>query len=196
MNEDMNVQENQTNQQNPQGQESGIDYEKLASIIDGKIKVTEDSVLKGYMKQQGLTGEEMNQAIEAFKADRASKMPDVDALNKQIADKDNEVLEAQSRALLAETKMEAMGMASELGVDAKVIPFILNSADISNIIEDGAVSKEKLKESLDAVLKDLPMLKVENKADTKSKGFKIGADTSKQNPSTQDELARIFGVKK
>ena len=176
-------------------QETSIDYDKLASIIDGKIKVTEESVLKGYMKQQGLTGDELTQAIDAFKADRASKQPNFDELNKQIAEKDNELLEAQSRALFAETKMEAMAMAGELGVDAKVIPFLLNSADISNVIEDGEISKEKLMESLNEVLKDIPQLKKDNKKD-ESVGFKIGADTSKQNPSSNDELARIFGIKK
>lgn len=183
----------QENQVTPQ--ETPIDYDKLASIIDGKIKVTEESVLKGYMKQQGLTGDELTQAIDAFKADRASKQPNFDELNKQIAEKDDALLEAQSRALFAETKMEAMAMAGELGVDAKVIPFLLNSADISNVIVDGEISKEKLMESLNEVLKDIPQLKVENKRDEKV-GFKIGADTSKQNPSSNDELAKIFGIKK
>ena len=189
--ENMNVQENQV----AENQGQSIDYDKLASIIDGKIKVTEDSVLKGYLKQQGLTGDEMNQAIEAFKADRASKAPNIDALNQQISEMDNELLEAQSRALYAETKMEALSMASELGVDSKVIPFLLNSADISDIIEDGKINKDKLKASLDDVLKDLPQLRSEIKKGEKSAGFKIGADTSKENHASRDELARIFGVK-
>ena len=32
-----------------------IDYEKLAQIVAGKQSVTEDSVLRGYFKQQGLS---------------------------------------------------------------------------------------------------------------------------------------------
>ena len=32
-----------------------IDYDKIASILDGKQKATEESVLKGYFKEQGLT---------------------------------------------------------------------------------------------------------------------------------------------
>lgn len=189
MDENMNVQENQTVEQ------PSIDYDKLASIIDGKIKVTEESVLKGYMKQQGLTGDELTQAIDAFKADRASKMPNYDALNQQIAEKDNALIEAQSRALYAEMQMEAMSMAGELGVDSSVIPFLLNSADISDIIVDGEVDGEKLMESLNEVLKQVPQLKSESKRDERV-GFKIGADTSKQKPTDNDELARIFGVKK
>ena len=189
MEDNMNVQENQAVEQ------PSIDYDKLASIIDGKIKVTEESVLKGYMKQQGLTGDELTQAIDAFKADRASKMPNYDALNQQIAERDEALIEAQSRALYAEMQMEAMAMAGELGVDSGVIPFLLNSADISNVVEDGRISREGLMESLNNVLKDVPQLRKESKRD-ESVGFKIGADTSKQNPSNNDELARIFGIKK
>ena len=45
-----------------------FDYDKLASLVAGKQTVTEESVLKGYFKQQGLSQEEMTQAIQAFKA--------------------------------------------------------------------------------------------------------------------------------
>ena len=41
-----------------------IDYEKLAQIVTGKQQATEDSVLKGYFKQQGLRQEEMTQATK------------------------------------------------------------------------------------------------------------------------------------
>ena len=36
-----------------------IDYDKIASIVEGKQKIAEDTVLKNYFKQQGLSGEEM-----------------------------------------------------------------------------------------------------------------------------------------
>lgn len=180
---------------NTQGQEpQAFDYEKVASILDGKIKATEDSVLKGYFKQQGMTGDEMNQAIEMFKKDKASRQPDVNALNQQITDLDSQVLEAESRALYAETQIEAMGMASELGVDSSVVPYLMKMADLSSVITDGQVDHDNLRESLNAVLKDLPQLKKDS--EEKPAGFKIGADTSNQKPSTNDELAQIFGVKK
>jgi hypothetical protein len=134
-----------------------------------------------------------------FKKDRASRVPDVNALNQQIADLqsayDNDTFELESRALFAEMQMEAMGMAGELGVDTKVIPFLMNNADIEDVIEGGTVNRDALKEALDDVLKDLPQLRSEVKRDEKV-GFKIGADTSKQNATNNDELARIFGVKR
>lgn len=58
----------------PAGQQA-IDYEKLAQIIAGKQSATEDSVIRGYLKQQGLTKEDMDEAIKTIKAERAKNDP-------------------------------------------------------------------------------------------------------------------------
>lgn len=171
-----------------------IDYDKIASILDGKQKATEESVLKGYFKQQGLTGDEMKSAIEMFKKDKASREPNIDELNKQIAEGQSAVAQANQRALMAETKVEAMTMASELGVEQKTIPYLLKMADLSSVTKDGQIDQDKLKESLNAVLADIPQLKVA--PEEKPNGFKVGADTSGQANGNEDQLARIFGVKK
>lgn len=57
-----------------------FDYDKLASLIAGKQTVTEDTVLKSYFKQQGLSEDEMKQAINSFKETKAKNTPDVSAL--------------------------------------------------------------------------------------------------------------------
>jgi hypothetical protein len=171
-----------------QGSQFTFDYDKLASIVAGKQAVTEDSVLKGYFKTQGLTGDEMQKAIDMYKADKAAKTPDIGALNQQVA-------QANSRAVQAEMKVEAMTMASELGVDQKTVPYLLKMADLSSAVVDGQIDRDKLKEALNNVLKDVPQLK--SQASEQVGGFKIGGDGgSKQNETNTDELARIFGVKK
>ena len=43
----------------PQGNAPAFDYDKLASLITGKQSVTEDTVLKSYFKEQGLSADEM-----------------------------------------------------------------------------------------------------------------------------------------
>lgn len=43
-----------------------IDYDKLAQLISGKQAATEDSLLKGYFKQQGLSQEEMGAGNRCF----------------------------------------------------------------------------------------------------------------------------------
>ena len=174
------------NENNTQPSQPTIDYDKLASIIEGKQKVTEDSVIKGYFKQQGLSEEEMKQAIDTFKTEKAKRTPDINALNQQIAD-------ANSRATSAEIKMQAMSMAGELGVPVAKMPYLLKMADMSDVVKDGNINEEKLKESLNNVLKDVPELKAS--ADGNGLGFKIGADGGQKANTNNEELARIFGVK-
>lgn len=176
-----------------QPQAPQIDYDKLSSILDGKIAVTEEKVLGGYFKEQGLSKEEMADAIKDFKEKRASQVPDVNALNQQISDLDDMVAEAQSEALYSQAQYEAVIMATELGVESKTIPYLMKMADLSDVVTDGQIDQDKLKESLNAVLEDIPQLK--SVAEEKSTGFKIGADTSNQT-TTNEELAKIFGVAK
>lgn len=169
---------------------NSVDYDKLASILDGRMKATEESVLKGYFKEQGLSGEEMAQAIDMFKKDKASKTPDISALNAQIA-------EANQRALNAELELKATSIANELGVSSAKVPYLLKMADTSKATKDGKIDKTKLKESLEAVLNDVPELKSITTQDN-NQGFKIGAsgNDTNNNPDTLNaQLATAFGVK-
>lgn len=188
------TEENTITNPQPTPAQPEIDYEKIASILDGKQKATEESVLKGYFKEQGLTGDEMKSAIEMFKKDKASREPDINALNQQIADGKSELEKANHRALIAETQVQAMTMASELGVEQKTIPYLLKMADLSSVIKDGEISQDKLKESLNNVLNDIPQLKVQ--VEDTTHGFRIGADTGGQQSGNEDQLAQIFGVAK
>ncbi len=56
-----------------------VDYERIQKMLDGTLKAKEDTALKAYFKQQGLTEDEAAQAIEAFKRQKAQNQPD--ALN-------------------------------------------------------------------------------------------------------------------
>ena len=61
-----------------------FDYEKLASIVSRKQSAAEETVLKGYFKQQGLSADEMAQAIKQFKDQKAKNTPDPAALKSQL----------------------------------------------------------------------------------------------------------------
>lgn len=170
-----------------------IDYDKIASLVEGKQKVAEEQVLKGYFKQQGLSADEMASAIEMFKKDKASRVPNVDELKSQISEGQIRVDEANKRWLDAETKLEAYRIAPSLGVDPTTLPYVLKMADTSKVIKDGKVDADALKESISEVLKDLPQLKAD--PEINNKGFKVGADNDNQQGITNAELAKIFGVK-
>lgn len=171
-----------TQQTEPQNQTkqnqapASFDYDKLASIIQGKQTVTEDTVLKNFFKQQGLSREEASQAIAAFKAEREKKTPDIAALQSQAA-------QSQQLAQQAMVEKEATLEALTLGIDTKTIPYILKLADLSNVVgTDGKVNAEAVKTAINKVLEDVPQLKAGAKES--NNGFQIGS-TAAANTGTQ-----------
>lgn len=156
-----------------------IDYEKLASIIQGKQNVTEDTVLKSYFKQQGLSPEEMKQAIATFKEQKAKNQPDVSAMQRQIADSTKQM---QQAAVRQAATMEAV----TLGLNAKTIEYVLKLADLDGCMSDkGEADPEKIKAAINKVLEDVPALKPANDKNT---GFQIGGNSDFAG-STQSQQA-------
>lgn len=170
-----------------------IDYEKIASIITGKQKVAEETVLKSYFKEQGLSQEEMTQAIASFKEQKAKNTPDVDALQSQLT-------QARQEAKEAVLGKEAYIQALTLGVDNKSIPYVLKLADLDKAIgEDGKVNAEELKKAINKVLEDVPQFKPasDNSAAFNNTGFQIGSPGSNNvNNNTEEMLKGIFGIRK
>ena len=152
----------------PQGNAPAFDYEKLAWLITGKQSVTEDTVLKSYFKEQGLSADEMKEAIGAFKKQKAENTPD-------FAKMQSEVESAKNAKVTAEVKQSATLEAVKQGVDIATVPYVLKIADFSKAVTDGKVNAEKLTEAVKKVLDDIPALKgkpAENGTGVK----KIGGD--------------------
>ena len=137
-----------------------FDYEKLASLIAGKQTVTEESVLRGYFKQQGLSKEQMEQAIASFKQQQAANQPDVAGMQNQITEAQTQLAASQKAVQTAQVESAATMMAVSLGIEAKTIPYILKMADLSQVMgEDGKINEESLKTAVNEVLEDVPALK-------------------------------------
>lgn len=164
-----------------------IDYDKLIQLVQGKQSVTEESVLKGYFKQQGLSKEEAEQAMASFKQQQAAQQPDVNALQTQAA-------QAQALVQQKEVENQAILQAIQLGIDAKTVPYVLKLADLSSVTgQDGKINEESLKTALNKVLEDVPALKPTAE---QTSGFKqIGAGGGQQTGSN-DLLSAAFGNKK
>ena len=166
-----------------------VDYNKIEQIVSGKLAATEDSVLRGYFKQQNMSEDDMKQAIAAFKQQKAASQPDIGAMQTQLA-------QAQAAQQQAQINASATMAAVSLGIDAKTIPYVLKMADMSQVVgQDGKINEETLKNALNKVLEDIPALKPQAGG---SDGFiQIGAAGGAQAQSSTDaELDRIFGVKK
>lgn len=135
-----------------------FDYDKLASLIAGKQTVTEDTVLKSYFKQQGLSEDEMKQAINSFKETKAKNTPDVSALQ-------NDLTAAKSARLQAEINQAATLEAIKQGVDTKSIPYLLKMADFKDCTDEkGSIKAENLTNAIKTVLDDIPALKVKQES--------------------------------
>lgn len=169
---------------------SSIDYDKIQAIVDGRNAKTEDSILKSYFQQQGLSEEEMKTAIVDFKNNKAQKEKEASQNNLNLQN-ENTTLKAQ--VLKMQIENVANQCALEIGVDAKTIPYLIKMADLSTVVDEkGAVSKDAVTTALTKVLEDLPQLKSQN---TQNKGFtKIGAENNGSQPNTNDVLKNIFGV--
>lgn len=175
-------------QSTSQGQNTPyFDYEKLAGIISGKQNVAEQTVLKNYFKEQGLSKEDAETAIRSFLEQKKASEPDVAGMQEQLS-------EARAMAQDAMVEKEGILLGIELGLDAKSVPYILKMTDKSQVIgEDGKLNKEELKKAINQVLEDIPALKPEQKEVSGIR--KIGSDGSGsgQQGDQSSILAGIFG---
>lgn len=180
----------QQNQNTQQASAPAIDYGKIQQMLDGTLAAKEDTALKAYFKQQGLSQQEVEQAIAAFKQQKAANTPDVGAMQNQLT-------QAQETAKQAQIQNAAILVAVIMGIDAKTIPYILKMADLSQAVgQDGKVNEENLKAALNKVLEDVPALKPQASGTT---GFiQVGAASSGtgQQANQADQLSSIFGNKK
>lgn len=165
-----------------------IDYDKIAQLVAGKQTATEDSVLKGYFKQQGLSQEEVNQAIATFKQQKAASQPDVNDIQAQL-------VKAQAVAQQAMIENAATMAAIGLGIDVKTVPYVLKIADLSQVMgQDGKINDETMKNVLNKVLEDVPALKPQA---SQASGFvQVGAGGSgqQQTVTPDDALKKAFGL--
>lgn len=175
--------------QNSQGS-AGIDYDKIQSMLDTATAKKENAVLKSYFQQQGLSEEEVSQAIATFKQ---NKQQQVEQQQNANANLQNEVTTAQKDAEQARIELAATQVAMTLGINAKTLPYVLKMADFSKAKgTDGKISEDNVKSALEQVLKDVPALKP---ATDSNGGFQIGGPGGgNTNQANEEALKRAFGL--
>lgn len=171
------------------GQQAGaaFDYDKLAGIIAGKQNEAEATILKKYFRQQGLSKEEAETAINAFKEQKRASEPDVGELQDKLKQADAMVRDA---VIEKEGTLLAIGM----GLDAKSVPYILKMADTGNVIgEGGKVDEEAFKEAINKVLEDVPALKPEQEGNTGIHRVGSGGSAGGGQGDQGSVISEIFG---
>lgn len=166
--------QNTTGQNNNTNQASNaIDYNKIQEMIDARNVKTEDSILKSYFQKQGLSAEEMESAISAFKTEKANQ---ANAQNKELSEVQASLQKIQLEKQRLEIEKKAYDYVDDLNVDIKTMPYLLKMADLNNCMgKDGKIQEDTLKAALQKVVVDIPGLKKQVQGVV---GITVGADTN------------------
>ena len=184
-----NANSNQNNAQNTTGQQNNnanqsstvIDYDKIQEMIDGRNAKTEDSILKSYFEKQGLSKEEMESTINAFKTQKANQAK---AQDTELADTQASLKKAQLENQRLKIEKKAYDFVDDLNVDNKTMPYLLKMADLSKCIDkEGNVLEDTLKTALEQVITDVPGLKKQTQGVV---GITVGADTTNNTNSNNN----------
>ena len=191
--QDNNAGNNQGGQQQTPPQ---IDYDKIQKMLDGTLQAKEETALKAYFKQQGLTQEQATQAIADFKAKQAAAAPNTEELQAQAET-------ARAAAQAAQIRAESYLLAGDIGIDTKTADYVLKLADLSDVKnETGTIDREKLKTALEKVLTDLPQLKTNTQKQPEGNnnggGFKpkVGADGNTRGGNSGGAKVHVTATKR
>lgn len=172
-----------------------IDYEQLADVISRRTSGTEDKVLQGYFKQQGLSSEQAAEAIRQYKESQKQKRDD-EVNRVRNMEQENARLKLQIQN--ADIDKEITTLATKEGVSAEKLPFLLKMVERDGIIDqEGNLQSDKAKAALETVLKAFP----EFKGSVSGSGIQplVGGNGGSGNggaSATDAALDAIFGIKK
>lgn len=166
-----------------------IDYNKIEAMINKGVQQKESAILKSYFEQQGMTEEEVKNAVSQYKA---NKTKTADEQKNAYADmqKENEQLKAQ--ILQSNINSKAFDIGLDMGVDKNAVAYLIRMADLSKVVDEKSeISEEAIKNAFEQVLKDVPALKASTNS---NEGFKVGADSYKQENDKTNMLRKVAGL--
>ena len=170
-----------------QNQNVEIDYSKIEGMINKGMQQKENSILKSYFEQMGLSEDEAKTAMSTYKENKA-KAEAKKANQFAEMQKENEKLKSQ----IYQNNLEKIvkEQADILEVDNANLKHILKLADFSKIKDEkGEISAENVKAAIEAVLTEMPFLKREEKKE--EKGFQnIGPDKKHGDAIATEEINR------
>lgn len=192
-NNNVNVENQGANSTGSENTNSNIDYGKLEEIINKGINQKENSILKSYFTQQGMSEDEMKEAITNFKNSRKSE--------EEKNNKDFETLNNNYSNLQKQFNQERLNNALTLtlmkrGLSEEQIPFISKMVEVDGVLNDKfEINKEKLNENIENVFKAFPDLL--KKEEDKKPLIQVGApsNNSQYDESSDALLRKAFGLK-
>ena len=180
------------------GETKTVSMVEAERIATERATRAEQSAMKSYLQQQGMTEDGIKEAITAHKASKAAKAEadkgNLTAVQKRAEEAESKLTTAEKSANARIISAEAKGVARDLGVSKESIPYVLKLADLSAVKVDanGEPDSKDLEAAINKVLADVPALKGTESAS----GFKAGADGKGKTATTEEMLAEAFNIKK
>lgn len=156
-----------------------VEDEKIEKVLKGTLEAKQETVLKSYYKQLGLSKEEVEKAVADYKERHKDDTPDY---TKEIEGYKTKIGEYEAKLRAYELSEKARGLCADLGVDGKRVEKFLKYAkeEISTAYDEkGVLDEKKLKTALETVLEDLPEFKAVTSSGRSFSPVKVGAE--KQN---------------
>lgn len=163
---------------------TGMNFAQIEEFANARAERATKAALKDYFSKQGMSEDEVNSAIEAYKAQRKAAAPDI-----------NKIAKERDEARAEVTRMKNHGLMRDEGIKPAFLDFI--HFEVSKHVTD----KKDFKTALKEYLKEHPEYTGDNQ--TKS-GYRVktGAGSTKQgetggkNADVNDTLRRAFSEKK
>ena len=179
-----------TNTQTSNDGKSVIDYDKIQSMIDKGVQQKENAILKSYFEQQGMSEDDVKTAISDWKSRKQTQaQAQTDSFNK-LKESNKALQERLTQELL---NKQAFSDCLDLGIDKNTIPHVIKCADFTDAInENGEVNAEKVRASVEQVIKDVPAFK---SSANEKQGFKVGISGEQDDVTEQENVLRkAFGL--
>lgn len=170
-----------------------VDYDKIEEIINKRLSATEEKTFKGILKDEGLSEEEIKQAVADFKNRKQKKAIESQNEIDRIIE-ENKAFKKEKE--LQKVTKEAKTIATELKVKSERFDKLMKISDQSKFVkEDGTIDKEAIKAEFEEQLKDLPEFVETGKKTIVVKSVK-GVDVPETLTDEEEYRRRKYGKNK
>lgn len=177
----------------------------IEGAIEKGKEQKENAILKSWFKQQGMSEDEVSEAVKNWKDAKAAKAAaEAEAKAKADAEKDEAVKAAEKARdeALEMLKTEKINnaianVAVELGADPKRLALITKIADLSGITVDDKyeVDQETVKTAILKVLEEVPEFKIKTETNNMIRFGSTPSNTEQTKPSKNLSLRESLALK-
>lgn len=170
---------------------TAIDNGRIEQIVNSRA----DSIIKSVMKQHGLSGDELDAALKAYKEQKTQQS---ESEKKRISDMEIRLKEYEAKEIDYKINSSLHKLANDEGVSLDKIPYLEKLISKEGLVDEkGNVKEDAVKEQMNAVLKAFPDFKGSSNNQGEAGYQQIGGAGGNGSSNTVDaQLDAIFGIAK